>query len=223
LGLSVVCSNHSWSGFLDLRGRTAPSRSKALQQKGPIRNHPVAYFKSLAPKSNRNDPICFSPHLSPITHARLTLKNTDFALAAQHTPTTSPLATSMIRHASRGHQVFVKCGMANTSLVNAWLTFEPIDVSHQDRIGFSQSLRETGNEYDCITAMEHHGVNACVESRNVYCVAWALLTGTEFALVSAAPASAAGSDWSRSSGPARSTGMLGHRRSPLTTGQRLLR
>jgi hypothetical protein len=82
-------------------------------------------------------------------HGRLPdLKNTRFLPSrAQHTPTTSPLATSMIRRAFRGHQVFVKCGMANTSLVNAWLTFERIDVSHQDRIGFSQSLRETANEY----------------------------------------------------------------------------
>jgi len=34
--------------------------------------------------------------------------------------------------ATHGRQVFVKCGMANTSLVNARLTFEPIDGSHQD-------------------------------------------------------------------------------------------
>ena len=39
-----------------------------------------------------------------------------------------------------------------------------------------------------ITAMEHHRIIACDESRNVHCVA-ALLTGTEFALVSATPSS----------------------------------
>jgi hypothetical protein len=36
------------------------------------------------------------------------------------------------RKDTHGRQVFVKCGMANTSLVNVRLTFEPIDVSHQD-------------------------------------------------------------------------------------------
>src|ERR1700756_534422 len=68
--------------------------------------------------------------------------------------TTSPLATSMIRHASPGRQVFVKCGMANTSLVNAWLRFEPIDVSHQD----STSSTERGLS-PSLTNGDHHAKN----------------------------------------------------------------
>ena len=103
--------------------------------------------------------------------------------------------------------------------------------------------------------MEHHRIIACDDARNVYCVAWALLTGTEFALVSATPASglsrlraaalarsldrrlrrmakplrigaeidATGSVWLRFSGLAGPTRLLGHRRSPLTAGQRLVR
>jgi len=39
---------------------------------------------------------------------------------------------------THGRQVFVKCGIANTSLVNARLTFEPIDVSHQDSTSWAR-------------------------------------------------------------------------------------
>src|ERR1700751_24134 len=59
--------------------------------------------------------------------------------------------------ATHGRQVFVKCGMANTSLVNVRLTFEPIDVTHQDST--SSTERGARGLSPCLTNGDHYEKN----------------------------------------------------------------